>query len=110
MSVYFSDANEDEVFGASNRGWGDVCRFVKTTGTKFPFLVHLTDEGWVSPPKGLETELKKVIGSHSAAPDVRGVLQTLLEFSSTAEEIVLVGDGMGAAGAADTKDAPDPIE
>ena len=106
MSIYFSDADDNEVFGASNTGWGDVRRFVEDAAEKLPFMAHLALKGWVSPPSALRPEIAKALGFAGVSKDVRGVLETLSAFAKTADEIVLIGDGLVSEETPETKSAP----
>lgn len=110
MSIYVT---LDGVVGeqiASNRGWGDFCRWTDQLGpgTGHDDLLALVERGWTDKPTAVASELYEAINSFIPPPDTLTVAEGLLRILNDDPfvTIVTVTDGMGPL----TGTAPEPRE
>lgn len=85
MSVYaaFDDGPGDQV--ASNRGWGDFCRWVDSLPASYGKLKRLVEDGQAK-TAGLSDLLEDALREHGAPHDVETTVAGFIALLDSAEE------------------------
>ena len=97
MSIYLEiDAEEPEQI-ASNKGWGDVCRWVETLPANCVNLYHLCEHGYEENVKAVREQIK--LGREIADPSmslasILDNLEALLDKSAKDATIICITNGM----------------
>ena len=96
MSIYalYGGATWEQF--ATNRGYGDVIRWVQTLPKgKFPRLVHLTDWGWVNEIDELSTEIGDAMRSNPSSSSVKKTLDSFVaRLEESNGESVMLSNGL----------------
>jgi hypothetical protein len=101
--VSVSISLDSEIVGelASNKGWGDACRWIDGLGVEhYEELVHLREYGWSQHLDELAAQLAKAMEEHAPKDLVRDTVSRLLTFARNPEgaEVMTVNDGVAPDG------------
>ena len=98
ITIAIDDGASDEV--ATNRGWGDFCRWAETLGVeRFHDIVHLTERGWSEPADEFVRQLRAAVAESPPDAGTAVVAACVIELLSSvgADAVVLVTNGMTSA-------------
>lgn len=97
MSIYAALDGEIAEQVATNKGWGDFCRWVESI--EADGLGQLTTDGLAEDLGGLAAELESALADNEPGADVASVGKTLLEIIQGRgdAEVLTITDGLAPA-------------